>query len=260
MYKAKKHLGQNFLQDPNIIRKIVTVIAPQAGQPFIEIGPGLGALTQAILPLVKHMDVIELDEGVIPHLKQTCESLGSLTIHHQDALKYDFSQQTREPLLRVIGNLPYNISSPLLFHLMQYTSHIKDMHFMLQKEVVERMAAEPGADAYGRLSVMLQYHCQIQYLFTVPPGAFRPAPKVDSAIVRLIPYQTLPFVAHDYALFAELVKQAFSQRRKTLRNCLKTICQPEHYAQAKIDPQLRAEVLSVADFVRLANLLTLNPR
>jgi 16S rRNA (adenine1518-N6/adenine1519-N6)-dimethyltransferase len=255
MYKAKKHLGQNFLHDPNIIRKIVTVIAPQPSQPIIEIGPGLGALTQAILPLAKHLDVIELDEGVIPHLQQACAGLGELIIHHQDALTYDFSQHTDTATLRVIGNLPYNISSPLLFHLMQYTKHIKDMHFMLQKEVVERMAAKAGADAYGRLSVMLQYHCQIQYLFTVPPGAFRPAPKVDSAIVRLIPYQTLPVVANDYAVFAELVKQAFSQRRKTLRNCLKNFCQPEHFQQANIDPQLRAETLSVTDFVRLANFL-----
>lgn len=255
MYKAKKHLGQNFLQDPNIIRKIVTVIAPQPGQSFIEIGPGLGALTQAILPLVNQMEVIELDAEIIPLLQQNCGHLGQLTIHQQDALTYDFSQYPTNSSLRIIGNLPYNISSPLLFHLLQYTQCIKDMHFMLQKEVVERMAAKPGEEAYGRLSVMLQYHCQIQYLFTVPPGAFRPIPKVDSAIVRLIPYQTVPFVAKDYALFAEVVKQAFSQRRKTLRNCLKMLCQPAHFVQANIDPQLRAEVLSVADFVKLANLL-----
>ncbi|NNM59793.1 MAG: 16S rRNA (adenine(1518)-N(6)/adenine(1519)-N(6))-dimethyltransferase RsmA [Legionellales bacterium] len=253
MHKAKKHLGQNFLHDQRIIQQIVHVIAPQKGDVVIEIGPGLGALTQAVLPYVGQMDVIELDKDVIPRLQQVCSGLGELRIHNADALTYDFNPHT--PPLRIIGNLPYNISSPLLFHLMHFTHLINDMHFMLQKEMVDRMAALPDSADYGRLTVMLQYHCQIESLFNVPPQAFRPVPRVDSAVVRLIPHHPLPFIANDYLFFAELVKQAFSQRRKTLRNCLKQVCQPEHFVAAGIDPQWRAEVLSVADFVRLANVI-----
>lgn len=252
-HKAKKHLGQNFLHDQNVIRKIVAMIAPKQDDKLIEIGPGLGALTTAILPLVSKLEVIELDRDVIPALLQACAGLGELAIHQQDALTYDFNQHTAP--IRVVGNLPYNISSPLLFHLMQFTPLIKDMHFMLQKEVVDRMAAAPNSDHYGRLSVMLQYHCQIQALFTVYPGSFRPAPKVDSAIVRLIPHATLPHRADDYACFANVVKHAFGQRRKTLRNALREVCNLEDFSAANIDPRLRAEVLAVADFVRLANVV-----
>ena len=254
MHKAKKHLGQNFLHDQRIIQRIVSVIAPLKDDTLIEIGPGLGALTQAILPHVGQMDVIELDNDVIPPLRQVCEQAGTLRVHCADALTYDFGQHTGP--FRVIGNLPYNISSPLLFHLMQFTHLIKDMHFMLQKEVVYRMASPPNGSHYGRLSVMLQYYCHIEALFDVPPQAFRPVPQVDSAIVRMTPYNPLPHVAKDPVFFASLVKQAFSQRRKTLKNCLKGICQPEQFALAGIDPQQRAEVLSVGDFVRLANILT----
>lgn len=252
MHRAKKHLGQNFLHDQQIIQQIVNVIAPQKGDTIIEVGPGLGALTKAVLPHVEQMDVIELDRDVIPKLQEVCAGLGQLHIHNVDALAYEFNQHL--PPLRIIGNLPYNISSPLLFHFMQFTHLIKDMHFMLQKEMVDRMADLPDGTDYGRLSVMLQYHCRIESLFNVPPQAFRPVPRVDSAVVRLIPHNPLPHVANDYLFFAELVKQAFSQRRKTLRNCLKQICLPEHFLAAGIDPQWRAEVLSVADFVRLANI------
>jgi 16S rRNA (adenine1518-N6/adenine1519-N6)-dimethyltransferase len=254
MIKAKKHLGQNFLHDENVIQKIVNVLALSASDHVVEIGPGLGALTQAVLPIINKIDVVELDADVIPHLKKHCHGLGELVIHHHDALSFDFYKLGVKPL-RVIGNLPYNISSPLLFHLINYAAIIKDMHFMLQKEVVDRMAAQPGSHDYGRLTVMVQYHCKVQPLFDVPPSAFRPAPKVDSAFVRLIPYTTLPHLAHDYEQFSAIVKAAFSQRRKTIRNCLKSFCDTDALLAANIDPQARAETLAVEDFVRLANRL-----
>jgi 16S rRNA (adenine1518-N6/adenine1519-N6)-dimethyltransferase len=253
-HKAKKHFGQNFLHDGNIIRKIIQVLNLTATDNVIEIGPGLGALTQAVLPIVKHLHVVELDADVIPHLQQACQGLGELTIHHTDALQFDITQINLSPL-RVIGNLPYNISSPLLFHLVEYAKDIKDMHFMLQKEVVERMAAVPSTNDYGRLSVMLQYHCQVKHLFNVPPGAFRPAPKVDSAFVRLIPHAQLPYPVTDYQLFTNIVKAAFAQRRKTIRNSLKPYFTAEQMQALNIDPQARAENLTVADFATLSNSL-----
>jgi 16S rRNA (adenine1518-N6/adenine1519-N6)-dimethyltransferase len=256
MIKAKKHLGQNFLHDTQVINKIIAVLNLLPTDHVVEIGPGLGALTHAVLPIIKKIDVVELDADVIPHLQQQCRHLGELTVHHKDALQFDFHQFTTTPL-RIIGNLPYNISSPLLFHLLRYTSIIQDMHFMLQKEVVSRMAATPGSRDYGRLSVMLQYHCQVKFLFEVPPSAFRPAPKVDSAFVRLIPYTTLPHPAQNYEQFSTIVKAAFSQRRKTIRNCLKTLCDTHALLEANIDPQARAETLTVHDFVRLANGLNI---
>jgi 16S rRNA (adenine1518-N6/adenine1519-N6)-dimethyltransferase len=254
-YRTKKHLGQHFLADKSVIDRIIAVIAPREGQSFLEIGPGMGALTRALLPLVKVMDVVEIDGDVLKGLQQACEGLGHLHIHHQDALRFDFNQLAHQGPWRVVGNLPYNISSPLLFHLMSFLPQIQDMHFMLQKEVVLRMAARAGDSAYGRLSVMLQYHCEIEALLSVPPTAFRPPPKVDSAVVRLLPYRQLPAVATDYACFEGLVKLAFNQRRKTLKNTLKTLCVPEDFSAAEIDSQQRAETLTAGEFVRLSNIV-----
>lgn len=252
IHYARKRFGQHFLHDQNIIEKIVGAIAPKPDDHIVEIGPGLGALTTKILPLTKKLDVIEIDRDIIPKLIAQCTGLGELIVHETDALKFDFAKLNKDKL-RLVGNLPYNISTPLLFHILNNTTLIQDMYFMLQKEVVERMAAQPGEEAYGRLSVMLQYHCQAQLLFLVPPHAFNPPPKVDSAIVKLTPYASLPFVARNYGLFAEIVRTAFTQRRKTLRNCLRTLIDEKQLIALEIDPNLRPEKLSVEDFVKIAN-------
>jgi 16S rRNA (adenine1518-N6/adenine1519-N6)-dimethyltransferase len=252
----RKRFGQHFLHDPGVIQHIVDVIAPTRHDQIIEIGPGLGALTQHILPLVGRLEVIELDRDVIPELQANCAQLGELIIHQADALKFDFAQTTNKNThLRLIGNLPYNISTPLIFHLIKYAHLIKDMYFMLQKEVVERMAAVPGDDAYGRLSVMVQYYCKVDYLFTVRPGAFNPPPKVDSAIVAIRPYRDLPFVAHNETLFADIVREAFNHRRKVLRNSLKPLVANEMWSQLAVSPEQRAEELSVQDYVNIANTI-----
>lgn len=250
-HQARKRFGQNFLCDNNIIDNIVKAIAPKPGDNLVEIGPGLGALTGPVLQKVGQMHAVELDRDLIPHLSQQFGD--NLTIHAADALKFEFGQLAQNQKLRVIGNLPYNISTPLLFHLIQSASFIQDMHFMLQKEVVERIIAEPDTDHYGRLSVMLQYYCEAQGLFLVPPTAFNPRPKVDSMIVRLIPYTHLPLVAKDVHKLEAVVKQAFSQRRKTLSNTLKPMFNREQLLALGIDPQARAETLSVSDYVNLAN-------
>jgi 16S rRNA (adenine1518-N6/adenine1519-N6)-dimethyltransferase len=259
MHVARKRFGQHFLHDKHIIQRLVDVIHPSPEQHLVEIGPGQGALTVPVLKIVGQLDVIELDWDLIPALKTRCLGKGGLIVHQADALEFDFATlpHTTEPL-RVIGNLPYNISTPLIFHLLEYASIIDDMHFMLQKEVVDRLAAQAGEDAYGRLSIMVQYHCQVVSLFHVPPGAFYPPPQVDSSVVRLIPHKTLPYPAKDYALFSKIVKQAFSHRRKTIRNCLKDLVKDEDWQRSGIDSQLRPEQLNVADFVKLSNLLSNN--
>ncbi len=252
----RKRFGQHFLHDPNVIRHIVDVIAPAKNQHIVEIGPGLGALTKHVLPIVQCLEAIELDRDVIPELQTACKDLGKLTIHQADALRFDFAQLTKKKAdLRLIGNLPYNISTPLIFHLIKYAALIKDMHFMLQKEVVERMAAEPGDDAYGRLSIMVQYYCQVHYLFTVKPGAFKPPPKVDSAIVALLPYGELPYKAHDEILFADIVREAFNHRRKVLRNSLRPFIDNDLWPKLSVSPEQRAEELSVQDYVNITNTL-----
>ncbi|MBB71118.1 MAG: 16S rRNA (adenine(1518)-N(6)/adenine(1519)-N(6))-dimethyltransferase [Legionellales bacterium] len=253
-HRARKRFGQNFLTDAVIIDRIVAAINPKAGDKLVEIGPGHGALTKQLLPITGIMDVIELDRDLIPELQAFYTELGQLTVHQADALQFNFSQLSHEPKnLRVVGNLPYNISTPLIFHLLSQKDCINDMHFMLQKEVVERLSANPGDKNYGRLSVMAQYHCQVDYLFLVPPDAFQPQPKVDSAIVRLVPYAALPCVANNERLFADVVRQAFSQRRKTLRNTLKSLISAEQLSEQGISPQQRPEQLSVEEFVRIAN-------
>ena len=255
-HQARKRFGQNFLVDGNIIQRIVRAIAPRPDDNLVEIGPGQGAITGLLLDACPRLQVVELDRDLIPMLADKFAGFPGLTIHSADALKFDFSQFAEAGPLRVVGNLPYNISTPLLFHLLGYKGLIRDMHFMLQKEVVDRMAAEPGNKDYGRLSIMCQYYCDVEFLFEVGPACFRPAPKVDSAIVRLVPHTILPFVAEDPALLDKLVKTAFQQRRKTLRNALKLwLPDAAALAQLAIDPQQRPENLSVRDYVALANYL-----
>lgn len=256
-HQARKRFGQNFLVDANIIQRIVRAVSPRAGDRLVEIGPGQGAITGELLRACPDLQVVELDRDLIPLLKDKFSQYPDFTIHSADALKFDFSQLLSEgQTLRVVGNLPYNISTPLLFHLLGYRGLIADMHFMLQKEVVERMAAEPGNKDYGRLSIMCQYYCSVEFLFEVGPGCFRPAPKVDSAIVRLTPHKALPFAAEDPKLLDNLVKTAFQQRRKTLRNALKQwLPEADMWQKVDIDPQQRPENLSVRDYVTLANHL-----
>ncbi len=249
---AKKRFGQNFLSDSGVIRSLVDAIEPARDDLMVEIGPGLGALTQPLLQRLNHLHVVELDRDIISWMQQQYVDNG-ITIHNSDALKFDFAALGKP--LRVVGNLPYNISTPILFHLLDQVDSILDMHFMLQKEVVERMVAAPSTPAYGRLSVMLQYRLHMQYLITVPPEAFEPPPKVESAFVRGVPYASLPYPAKDEALFAKVVLNAFGQRRKTLRNTLKGMLDDAGFAELGIDSQLRAENLGVADFVRIANYL-----
>lgn len=252
----RKRFGQHFLHDKMMIQRIVDAINPSPEQHLVEIGPGQGALTVPILKKIQRLDAIELDRDLIPALKSRCREFGNLTVHEADALSFDYLQllQDSQPI-RLIGNLPYNISTPLIFHLLSFASHIIDMHFMLQKEVVDRLAATVGDEAYGRLSIMVQYHCRVTSLFNVAPGAFYPPPQVQSSVVRLVPYQTIPHRADDYKHFANLVKQAFSQRRKTLRNSLKTLLNDDDWARVEIDAHLRPEQLHVEDYVKMSNAL-----
>ena len=255
-HKARKRFGQNFLTDDHVIDRIVQSIGIHAEDKLVEIGPGQGALTREILPLVNELDVIELDRDLILGLELLKSRYPGLQIHNADAMRFDFGQLTNNQTpLRVVGNLPYNISTPLIFNLLAHANIIKDMHFMLQKEVVERMAATPGGGQSGRLTIMVQYRCKVDKLFIVPPESFDPQPKVESAIVRLTPYAELPFVAKNEKDLANLVTQAFSQRRKTLRNCLKTLLDVEQIESLGIDAKRRPETLSVEEFVNLANLL-----
>ncbi|WP_260295325.1 16S rRNA (adenine(1518)-N(6)/adenine(1519)-N(6))-dimethyltransferase RsmA [Sedimenticola hydrogenitrophicus] len=254
-HQAKKRFGQNFLHDPGVIQRIIASIHPRPDEHLVEIGPGHGAITRELLKRCGRLDAVELDRDLIHPLAVSCAGLGELNIYNSDALKFDFASLAGDGRpLRLVGNLPYNISTPILFHLLQFADIIRDMHFMLQKEVVQRMAAGPGGKTYGRLSVMMQAWCEVEALFEIGPGAFKPAPKVDSAIVRLIPHAQPPHVIDDPAHFARLVTSAFSQRRKTLRNSLGKLVDAELIVAAGIDPSLRAERLSLADFVRLSNL------
>ncbi len=253
-HTPRKRFGQNFLHDANIIHKIIAAIAPQAGQDLLEIGPGQGAITVPLLQRCRRLQAVELDRDLLAPLAQMTADVGELILHNRDALRTDFcALRLGEQRLRVVGNLPYNISTPLLFHLLDQADCIEDMHFMLQKEVVERMAAAPGSEHYGRLSVMLQYRCAVVPLFRIGPGAFRPPPKVESAFVRLQPYRTPPISVRDESLFAQVVKLAFGQRRKTLRNTLKGVLDDADYAAVGIDPQIRAEQLDLHSFAQLAD-------
>lgn len=255
-HRARKRFGQNFLQDEGIIRRIVRSIAPQADDHMVEIGPGMGALTEIILESAERLDVIELDRDLIPGLKVKFFNHKGFEIHQADALKFDFAELIDDGKpLRVAGNLPYNISTPLIFHLLEQRQNIQDMHFMLQKEVVERLAAAPGTNDWGRLSIMAQYLCDVESLFIVPPEAFDPMPKVDSAIVRLTPHKELPYPAKSAECLDNLVRTAFAQRRKTLRNNLKGLMDVAEIEGLSIDPQRRPETLSLQEVVALSDCL-----
>ncbi len=249
----RKRFGQHFLHDAQIIQDIVAAIAPQAH--LVEIGPGKGALTLPLLESGCQLDVIELDRDLIEWLKKTVKNK-NLRIYNADALKFDFKTLLIDKRrLRIVGNLPYNISTPLLFHLLNYASDIEEMTFMLQKEVVDRMIAVPATHDYGRLSVMLQYSCQIEKLFDVSPTAFYPPPKVESSVVQLRPFLSPPVAVKNREHFAQIVALAFSQRRKMLRNTLKSVLDAKDIEAAGIDPMARAETLKVEDFARLADNL-----
>jgi 16S rRNA (adenine1518-N6/adenine1519-N6)-dimethyltransferase len=250
--RPRKRFGQHFLHDPGVIARIVRAIDPQPQDRLVEIGPGLGAITLPLLERAGRIDVVEIDRDVIPVLQARAHGHGELVVHAVDALEFDFASLADGRRLRVVGNLPYNISTPLLFHLLESANAIADMHFMLQKEVVDRMAAKPGTAAYGRLTVMLAAHCRVAKLFDVGPGAFRPPPRVDSAVVRLVPHATAPFEVTDAARFARVVAAAFGQRRKTLRNALRGVVEEAGFAAAGVDPGRRAESLAAAEFARLA--------
>ncbi|WP_153718041.1 16S rRNA (adenine(1518)-N(6)/adenine(1519)-N(6))-dimethyltransferase RsmA [Eikenella corrodens] len=251
-HTARKRFGQNFLQDSRIIADIVQAVRPQPADTVVEIGPGLGAITEPLAAKLDCLHVCEIDRDIIGYLK-TRPYAGKLVIHEGDVLQFDFASVPGRK--KIVGNLPYNISTPLLFHLSRYADEVEDMHFMLQKEVVERMVAEPGSNDFGRLSVMLQYFFEMEKLLDVPPEAFSPAPKVDSAVVRLIPAKYRIGQAQDFEQFAALVKQAFHQRRKTIRNNLKGLADEDDLQAAGISPQERAEHIASEKYVALANLL-----
>lgn len=257
---ARKRFGQNFLSDRLVIDNIVTAINPKRDQALVEIGPGLAALTEPVASMIDHMTVIELDRDLAARLAVHPKLKDKLTIRQQDAMTVDFAELSAEigQPLRVFGNLPYNISTPLMFHLFTYTNAIADMHFMLQKEVVNRLVAGPDCKAYGRLSVMAQYYCQIIPVLEVPPSAFKPAPKVDSAVVRLIPHEKLQWPVNNIKLLSRITTDAFNQRRKTIRNSLGHLFTVEQLIGMELDPALRAENISVAKYCQLANWLDQN--
>lgn len=256
-HKPRKRFGQNFLHDKMVIQRIVNSINPRQGDHIVEIGPGEGALTELILDKIGSMDVVELDRDLIPLLKIRFVMNDGLNIHQADALKFNFCElQKSDKKIRIIGNLPYNISTPLLFHLFDNNHCIQDMHFMLQKEVVDRIVAKPGDSSYGRLGIMMQYFCRSEYVFTVKPGAFRPAPKVDSAIVRLVPHSEPPVDIDNFDEFSKLVNFSFTQRRKTLRNILKGKLSVEQIESIGIEPTIRPERLSLDDFTKISNTIS----
>ncbi|WP_144392181.1 16S rRNA (adenine(1518)-N(6)/adenine(1519)-N(6))-dimethyltransferase RsmA [Pleionea sediminis] len=260
-HKAKKRFGQNFLHDPTVIGRIVSTINPKPGDNIIEIGPGPGALTQPVLKQAGKMRAIELDREVIPKLRMYCFGDGELEIIESDALKIDFKEFSDSPRsLRIIGNLPYNISTPLLFHLFEHLEVIKDMHFMLQKEVVDRLCAVPGTKDYGRLSIMAQYYARPEFMFLVKPGAFNPPPKVDSAIIRLTPKEHNEHDQTDVKTLNGVVTSAFSLRRKTVRNSLKSHLSEDELNELDIKPTERAENLTLDQYIRIANYLTAKKR
>ena len=265
-HTARKRFGQNFLHDTHVIQNIVAAICPQKDQFLLEIGPGLGALTEPVAEQIDRLTVLELDRDLAKRLRHHPFLHQKLNVIETDAMLFDFAQlyaseklAEEQQKIRVFGNLPYNISTPLMFHLFKFCDIIQDMHFMLQKEVVKRLCAAPNSKAYGRLTIMTQYFCQVMPVLEVPPSAFKPAPKVDSAVVRLIPHQQLPHAVKDLYWLNRVTAQAFNQRRKTLRNALSTLISPENLTALSIDLNGRAENLSIADYARLADWLADNP-
>jgi len=257
-HRARKRFGQHFLTDPGVIAAIVDAIHPTADDTIVEIGPGHGAITGALARRAGRLHAIELDRDLVASLRQTYAHRDNVTVHEADALDFDFSSLGDR--LRVVGNLPYNISTPLLFHLLRHRASVVDMHFMLQKEVVDRIVARPGSKAYGRLGIMLGCHLRAEALFDVEPNAFEPPPAVTSAVVRLDPLPPGTYAIDDEAALSTLVATAFMQRRKTLRNALSKLASAEQLAAAGIDPGLRPEQVAVADYVRLSNHLNRDSR
>jgi 16S rRNA (adenine1518-N6/adenine1519-N6)-dimethyltransferase len=255
-HRPRKRFGQHFLHDRGVVDRILASVAPRPADALVEIGPGQGALTGPLLERCGHLDVVEIDRDLAASLATSpWAEEGRLTVHLGDALGFDFAALAARcgRRLRVVGNLPYNVSTPLIFHLIEAAAQIEDMHFMLQREVVARLAAPPGDPAYGRLGVMVQYRCRVERLFVVGSGAFSPPPRVESAFVRLVPLATPRAAVADEARFAEVVRRAFSARRKTLRNALAGLVDPAGFAAAGIDPGLRPEALGVEGFARLAD-------
>ncbi|MGR9053899.1 MAG: 16S rRNA (adenine(1518)-N(6)/adenine(1519)-N(6))-dimethyltransferase RsmA [Gammaproteobacteria bacterium] len=256
IHKARKRFGQNFLTDTGVIADILSHLQIERGQHWVEIGPGLGALTVPLLDHPIRLDIVELDRDLAAHLQKLYGDKEHLTLHNADALTFDFSALAEDgERLRIVGNLPYNISTPLLFHLMKHAACIDDMYFMLQKEVVDRICAAPGGKNYGRLTIMLQYFCAAEALFEVPPESFDPAPKVTSAVVKLLPHRHPPVAINNIGDLNRVVTQAFSQRRKTIRNALKKLVPEQHIDALGIDPASRPECLTLDDFARLSNAL-----
>lgn len=254
-HTPRKRFGQNFLHDSTVIQHILSSIRARPGEHWVEIGPGQGALTEPLLKTGVRLDIVELDRDLVSLLDAKFNRHPSLTVHSADALKFDFNALAGDrEKLRIIGNLPYNISTPLMFHLLETAERIEDMHFMLQKEVVERICAGPGNKQYGRLSIMMQYYCDTEWLFDVPPESFDPVPKVISAVVKLTPHSAPPVQVDNMAKFNEVVTHAFSQRRKTIRNSLKKLISDDRWADLFIDPCMRAENLSLADYAKISNL------
>ena len=251
-HRARKRFGQNFLEDSRVIQRIVDTIAPRPGELILEIGPGQAALTSLLATTGVELHLLEIDRDLAAGLEQRFHDSKNVQVHCGDALQMDLSEISSKRSFRLVGNLPYNISTPLLFHVLRWRDLVIDMHFMLQQEVVNRMAAQPGGKTWGRLSIMCQYYCEVTPLFTVPPEAFRPAPKVQSAVVRLVPHAAPPVQVSDMPRFERLVAQAFSMRRKTLRNSLRGLLDVESIVAAGIDPGLRPEALDLAQFAALA--------
>ena len=255
-HPARKRFGQHFLHDPAVIDRILRAIAPLAVDAFVEIGPGRGALTCPLVSRLRSLDVVEIDRDILPILEQRCGSAGTLRIHNADALQFDFAKLSPGPgALRVVGNLPYNVSTPLLFHLLRQGSAIRDMHFMLQKEVAERLVASPGSRAYGRLTLTVGYRCKVERLFTVGAGAFSPAPRVDSTFVRLLPLARAGHPAADDKVLEDVIRRAFSSRRKQLRNALRGLLDEGQMRALQISPNARPDALTLDQYVRLANAI-----
>lgn len=259
-HQAKKRFGQNFLHDEAVISDIVDAINPEPGENLVEIGPGLGALTEPVIERAKKLTVVELDRDLAERLRHHPFLAPHLTIYETDALNFDFAQlATDEKPLRIFGNLPYNISTPLIFHLLTFKDKVQDMQFMLQKEVVQRMAAGPHCKAYGRLSIMTQYQCEVIPVMEIGPEAFKPAPKVDSAIVRLVPHRNIKNPVKDIAALNTVCLAAFNQRRKTIRNGFKNLISVAQLEALNIDANLRPENLTLDDYIMLANFIVDNP-
>lgn len=252
-YRTKKRFGQHFLHDQQIIRQIVNAVQISDGQTLVEIGPGQGAITMPLLQAFKALTAIELDRDLIAPLSKQAERHGELTLINEDILNVNFDTLFSGQSLSIVGNLPYNISTPLLFHLLASSSMITSMTFMVQQEVANRITADVGHKNYGRLSIMMQYYCQASYLFHVPPESFNPPPKVDSAVIHLTPHKQLDSTLKDKLLLDQIVKTAFSQRRKTIRNSLSTLVSAEQFEKSDINPKLRAENISLSQFITLTN-------